>query len=128
MSTSRLTRAFSLLGLMTLMATAQAPQAQAQVNLPSLGDSVSDDVDLLTERKLGDRYMRELRRDPDFLDDPLLQAYVQSLWTPLLEAARARGDISPDMDRAFAWEIFWGVTRPSMPSPCPGAMSGCIWA
>lgn len=124
MSTSRLTRAFSLLGLMTLMATAQAPQAQAQVNLPSLGDSVSDDVDLLTERKLGDRYMRELRRDPDFLDDPLLQAYVQSLWTPLLEAARARGDITPDLDRAFAWEIFLGRDKAINAFAMPGGYVG----
>lgn len=124
MTTSRLTRALSLLGLMTLMATAQTPQAQAQVNLPSLGDSVSDDVDLLTERKLGDRYMRELRRDPDFLDDPLLQAYVQSLWTPLLEAARARGDITPDLDRAFAWEIFLGRDKAINAFAMPGGYVG----
>ena len=124
MIASRLTRALSLVGLTTFMAAAHAPQALAQVNLPSLGDSVSDDVDLLTERKLGDRYMRELRRDPDFLDDPQLQAYVQSLWTPLLEAARARGDITADLDRALAWEIFLGRDKAINAFAMPGGYVG----
>lgn len=124
MTTSRLTRALSLMGLLTLTAAAHAPQAQAQVNLPALGDAVSEDVDLITERKFGDRYMRELRRDPDFLDDPLLQAYVQSLWTPLLEAARTRGDITPDLDRAFAWEIFLGRDKAINAFAMPGGYVG----
>ncbi|TDM08184.1 MAG: hypothetical protein C4K60_01410 [Ideonella sp. MAG2] len=124
MIASRLTHALTLIGLMTFLATAQAPVVQAQVSLPALGDSVSDDVDLLTERKFGDRYMRELRRDPDFLDDPLLQAYIESLWNPLLEAARARGDITPDLDRSFAWEIFLGRDKAINAFAMPGGYVG----
>jgi beta-barrel assembly-enhancing protease len=82
-----------------------APLAQAQnVRLPTLGDSVSGELDLITERKLGDQVMREVRSDPDVLDDALLLAYVESLWRPLVKAARERGDIGPDTERAFAWE------------------------
>ena len=44
-----------------------------------------------TERALGEQIMREVRRDPDFLDDPVLLEYLTSLWQPLLAAARARG-------------------------------------
>ncbi len=78
----------------------------AQVRLPTLGESASEDFDVAAERKLGDQIMREIRRDPDYLDDPLLIDYVQSLWQPLVNAARARGDIGPDTDSRFAWEPF----------------------
>jgi hypothetical protein len=47
------------------------------------------------ERKLGERIARELYRDPDYIDDPVLVEYVQGIWQPLLAAARARGDLTP---------------------------------
>jgi predicted Zn-dependent protease len=37
---------------------------QAQVRLPALGDSVSEDFDILAERRMGERIMREVRHDP----------------------------------------------------------------
>ena len=36
--------------------------------------------------------MREIYKDPDYLDDPLLGEQVQQIWTRLMAAARARGD------------------------------------
>ena len=44
------------------------------------------------ERKLGERIAREIYRDPDYIDDPLLAEYVQGVWEPLLAAARKRGE------------------------------------
>ena len=34
--------------------------------------------------------MREVRRDADYLDDPLLLEYVQSLWSPLVDIVRTK--------------------------------------
>ena len=52
--------------------------------------------------------MRELYRDPDYIDDPILVEYVQGIWQPLLAAARARGELPPELDERFAWDILLG--------------------
>ncbi|WP_416760141.1 M48 family metalloprotease [Roseateles sp. So40a] len=80
--------------------------AYAQVNLPALGDSVSADVSIGAEKKLGDQVMRQIRIDPDYLDDPLLLEYAQNTWQPLVDAARRLGNISDDTSDRFAWELF----------------------
>jgi hypothetical protein len=93
--------------LAALLALPIAPgPAQAQVNLPALGDSVSEDFGIGAERRLGDQIMREIRRDPDYLDDPILDDYLESVWQPLLAASRKRGNIGPDENERFAWEPF----------------------
>ena len=91
----------------TLCAGAQllAP-VYAQNQLPALGDPASDDFSLATEHKLGEEIMREIRADPDYLDDPVLLEYLQSLWQPLVAQARARGNITSDIDQRLAWEPF----------------------
>ena len=43
------------------------------------------------ERKLGDRIIRELYRDPDYIDDAVLNEYVQGLFLPLVQAVFCRG-------------------------------------
>ena len=50
--------------------------------------------------------MREIRRDPAYLDDPPLLDYLQRVWQPLVEAARQRGDITADTAQQLAWEVF----------------------
>jgi predicted Zn-dependent protease len=97
---------------------------QAQVKLPALGDSVSEDFDILAERRLGDRIMREVRRDPAYLDDPELLEYVHSMFDPLLAAARSRGEISPDLDKTFAWEPFLVGDRAVNAFALPGGYVG----
>ncbi|WP_423596408.1 M48 family metalloprotease [Roseateles sp. MS654] len=84
----------------------QTAVAQAQVNLPALGDSVSADVSIGAEKKLGDQVMRQIRIDPDYIDDPLLLEYAQNTWQPLVDAARRLGNISEDTSDRFAWELF----------------------
>ncbi|RQO60462.1 hypothetical protein DBR47_08870 [Paucibacter sp. KBW04] len=78
----------------------------AQVNLPTLGDSVSADLDVGAERRFGEQIMRQIRPDPDYLDDPLLLEYVQSIWSPLVLAATRLGNIGDETKDHFAWETF----------------------
>jgi predicted Zn-dependent protease len=80
--------------------------ALAQNNLPALGDSDSADFTVGAERKLGDAIMREIRPDPDYVDDPLLLEYLHTVWDPLLAASRRLGNVTADIDQRFAWEPF----------------------
>ncbi|MDQ2928768.1 MAG: M48 family metalloprotease [Pseudomonadota bacterium] len=96
--------------LALLWATAVQPaMAQAlpvQQSLPALGDSDSADFTVGAERKLGDEIMREIRSDPDYVDDPLLLEYLHTVWDPLVAASRRLGNITSDIDQRFAWEPF----------------------
>jgi predicted Zn-dependent protease len=80
--------------------------AGAQGQLPALGDTDSADFTVGTEKKIGDEIMREIRVDPDYIDDPLLLEYLQSVWQPLVAASRSLGNITSDIDQRFAWEPF----------------------
>lgn len=101
-----------------------APAVQAQSTLPALGDAAAADLTVGAERRLGDRIMREIRRDPDWLDDPLLQDYLNSLWQPLLTAARARGDLSDDQQTHFALQAFLVRDRSINAFALPGGYVG----
>ena len=73
----------------------------APAQLPTLGDG--SDMSLAAERKLGDRIAKEIYRDPDYVDDPVLSEYLQGIWEPLLAAARQRGELTPEMAERYAW-------------------------
>ncbi len=98
--------------------------AAAQIRLPSLGESASQDLSVGLERRLGEQIMREARRDPAYLDDPVLLEYVQSIWQPLVAAARQVGNIDADTDRAFAWEPFLVRDRSVNAFALPGGFVG----
>ncbi|MDO9094716.1 MAG: M48 family metalloprotease [Rubrivivax sp.] len=109
----------------TLLSAVLTPAvAQAQVRLPALGESASDDLSVSQERRIGEQIMREGRRDPAYLDDPVLLEYLQQLWQPLVEAARKQGDINPETDRAFAWEAFLVRDRSVNAFAMPGGYIG----
>jgi len=91
---------------LALVVPTAAPPAWAQNQLPALGDPSGEDFSIATEHKLGDEIMREIRADPDYLDDPVLLEYLQSLWQPLVAQARIRGNLSADIDQRLAWEPF----------------------
>ena len=76
------------------------------------------------ERRLGDRIIRELYRDPDYIDDPVLLEYVNDIWRPLLAAARLRGDLPAELDERFAWEILMGKDRSVNAFALPGGYFG----
>ncbi len=84
----------------------QAPAAEPArpgMALPGLGDG--GDMTLGEERRLGDQIARSIYRDPDYLDDPLLDGYLQQVWRPLLDSAQARGELPPDADQRYAWRL-----------------------
>ena len=112
----------ALLALALATAPVQAPLAQ--VRLPALGEAAAEDFSVGTERRIGEQIMREIRRDPAYLDDPVLQEYLQSIWQPLLAAARARGDIEPDVNQLFAWEAFLVRDRSVNAFALPGGFIG----
>ena len=79
---------------------------------------------LSAERKLGDRIARELYRDPDYLEDPILDEYLQNIWQPLVKGAQARGDMSPELQERFAWKILIGRDRSVNAFALPGGYLG----
>jgi predicted Zn-dependent protease len=111
--------AFCAAGPSLLQAQTVLPQ---RAQLPTLGDG--SDLNSSAERRLGDRIARELYRDPDYIDDPVLSEYVQGIWQPLMAAARARGDLSPELDERFAWEILLGRDRTVNAFALPGGYLG----
>lgn len=116
--------------LALLMACTALPPAVAQgqppapLRLPGLGESASDEFNLSTEKRLGEQIMREIRRDPAYLDDPQLLDYLHSLWAPLVRTARAQGDIDADTERLFPYEAFLVRDRSVNAFALPGGYVG----
>lgn len=103
---------------------AQLPMAFGASELPTLGDATSETLSVADERALGNRIMREVLPDPDVLDDALLQAYLESVWTPLVESARRRGDLSDELDQHYAWRVFLVRDRTVNAFALPGGFVG----
>ena len=99
-----------------------ASSTLAQPALPTLGDG--SDLTTSEERRLGDRIIRELYRDPDYLDDAVVHEYVQGLFQALVKAAKERGELSPELDERFAWEILLGRDRTVNAFALPGGYFG----
>lgn len=120
----------ALLAAVFALQSAALPPALAQPlpdsrnALPALGDSASEDVPVSAERRVGDRIMRDIRRDPDYLDDPVLQDYLQPLWKELLDASRARGNVPAELEERFAWEMFLVRDRTVNAFALPGGYVG----
>jgi predicted Zn-dependent protease len=96
-------------------------RAQMQI-LPGMGDG--GEMTASAERHLGDQIARELYRDTDYIDDPVIGAYVQEIWQRLLVAARARGELTPELDERFAWTILLGRDRNINAFALPGGYLG----
>ncbi|MBL8349032.1 MAG: M48 family metalloprotease [Burkholderiaceae bacterium] len=103
---------------------AQAAAPPSPVRLPSLGESASDEFNLSQEKRLGEQIMREIRRDPAYLDDPELLDYAQALWQPLVQAARRNGNIGADTERLFPYELFLVRDRSVNAFALPGGYVG----
>ncbi len=120
----KLSRSRPLLSLLAAACLASSAPASAQINLPALGDAAAQDFDLGTERRLGDQVMRQIRIDPDFVLDPLLQEYLENLWTPLVAAAKRLGQIGDETQDRFAWEPFLVRDRSVNAFALPGGFVG----
>jgi beta-barrel assembly-enhancing protease len=116
-------------------ASALAPSSLAQASrpadsvatpsvsgLPSMGGA--GEMSLIQERKIGDSIAKQLWRDPDLLDDPLLQAYVDGVYAAIVAAARDRGELDADMADKFAWKAFVGKDRSVNAFALPGGYFG----
>ncbi|WP_395059467.1 M48 family metalloprotease [Polaromonas sp.] len=114
------------LAAILLIASASFSQAQAPTrsggSLPVLGDT--SELPASAERRLGDRIASSIYRDPDYLDDPVLGDYLQGIWQPLMTAARARGDLSADLEERFAWEVMLIRNRTINAFALPGGYLG----
>jgi predicted Zn-dependent protease len=118
------TRLRALFLAATMCAGLPAQTALAQVRLPALGEAAGEEFSIGTERALGLQIMREIRRDPDYLDDPPLLDYVQRIWRPLVDAARQRGEITPELAQQLAWEVFLVRDRSVNAFALPGGYVG----
>ena len=112
----------ALLAVALGAAPATAQQPPAARGLPSLGDA--GEMTALEERKLGDAIIRELYRDPDYIDDPVVGEYVDGLWRALLDGARARGELPPELDERYAWRVLLGRDRSINAFALPGGYFG----
>ncbi len=97
-------------------------QTAGAARLPTLGDG--GELSASAERRLGEGIARELYRDPDYIDDPQLVEYVDSIWQALIAAARAKGEISQELDERFAFELFLGRDRTVNAFALPGGFMG----
>ena len=94
----------------------------AASSLPALGDNL--ELSAAAERRIGDRIASSIYRDPDYIDDPVLGDYVQSIWQPLLAAARMRGELNSELDERFSWELFLLRDRSINAFALPGGYFG----
>jgi predicted Zn-dependent protease len=106
----------------SVLALALAVAAPAQAQLPTLGDG--NEMTVAAERRLGEKIARELYRDPDYVDDPVLVEYVQGIWQRLLAAARTRGELTAELDERFAWQVLLGKDRSVNAFALPGGWLG----
>jgi predicted Zn-dependent protease len=112
--------------------SAPAAEPSSASRLPALGDTASEELSLGAERKLGDAYMAAIRRDSAYLDDPVLQAYIDAMWQRLKQAATELGYVDEDLVQHFALDAFLlrdrSVNAFAMPGGYMGVHAGLIAA
>jgi predicted Zn-dependent protease len=75
----------------------------ASGRLPSLGENT--EMTLGEELKIGQSVVREIVKDPDYVDDPVLVEYVDTIWRNLRETSLNKGYLNQDLNDRFAWEV-----------------------
>jgi predicted Zn-dependent protease len=118
------------MAMAALLASASLSQAQAPLpassgpsgSLPSLGDN--SELAAAAERRLGDRIATSIYRDPDLVEDPVLNDYIDGIWQSLRTAARARGELGPELEERFAWDVFLVRDRSVNAFALPGGYFG----
>ncbi|SHE66653.1 Putative Zn-dependent protease, contains TPR repeats [Lampropedia hyalina DSM 16112] len=120
-------RALRMAALAALLVSGSAllwqPPVQAQgQSLPSLGES--DGLGVGQERRIGDQIIQHLYRDPDYLDDPILQEYVDNIWAALMAAAQQKGALGDSLREQFAWKVLLSKDRSVNAFALPGGYFG----
>ena len=113
------TFALTLLASASLLLAAAPAAAQ---KLPQLG---SDGLmSLSQEARIGNDVAREIYKDPEYLDDPLLVEYVDGIMQKLLTSGRASGTIDATMNERFVWRLMLGANRTINAFSVPGGVFG----
>lgn len=98
--------------------------------LPDMGDPSTASLSPEMERRLGDRVMRQIRRDPDFVPDPLITDYLNGIGYKLIEAAR-RQHVAGSTS-ASSFELFAvrdpGINAFALPGGYIGVNTGTLVA
>ena len=99
---------------------------QQTLVLPELGDSSSISLSPSDERQLGERIMREVRRDPDYSNDLVFYDYLNTIGQALIRAARKDGVPGLDGSGTFAinFELFGVRDRTINAFALPGGFIG----
>lgn len=95
------------------------PEAASANALPSLGGSESSELTPLTERRLGEQIMRNIRFNQDYLDDPALTEYLNTFGNSLVAA---RPEVRGEADFEY---FFFAVRNPGINAfALPGGFIG----
>jgi predicted Zn-dependent protease len=96
------------------------------IQLPDMGDPSTAALSPDMERRLGDRIMRDIRRDPDYVNDPLLADYLNGLGYRLIQAARRQNISGSGGSGTFAlgFELFGVRDRTINAFALPGGYIG----
>jgi predicted Zn-dependent protease len=91
MMTMKKSRVF-LACFLSLILTASPPVAYPQSDLPDLGDTASAELSWQIERQIGQDIMNQIRqKEPTYLDDPEVEAYLNTLGGRLAAATTHTG-------------------------------------
>jgi predicted Zn-dependent protease len=99
---------------------------QPQLVLPDLGDSSSAALSPTDEKLLGERIMRDIRRDPDYSRDPVFYDYLNTIGQHLIATAKKQGIAGLEGEGSFLinFELF-GVRDKSINAfALPGGFIG----
>ena len=107
---------------LALCAAVLGASAQTPGRLPNIGDGNSMSVQ--QERRLGESIMRQLMRDPDYMDDPVLIQYLQNIWQPLRESSKQLGYLHAELEETYAWDVLLVKDRTVNAFALPGGFMG----
>jgi beta-barrel assembly-enhancing protease len=91
--------------------------------LPELGDTSGALISPAFERKIGEQAMRDIRRDPSYLDDPELTEYINDLGRRIVAASQ-----EPQQDFEFFMVRDNTVNAFAMPGGFVGVHTGLLLA
>mgnify|MGYP006268058977 CR=1 FL=1 len=82
--------------------------AQSHIELPEIGDSAGTVISQEQERKIGEQFMRQVRRYAPLISDPELNEYIQGLGESITEHVDYHGDFTfflLDLDEINAFAV-----------------------
>ena len=94
--------------MVTALCAVVVPRWSLAQNLPTLGDADRQELSPAMERKLGEQIMRDIRRDPDYLDDAPLLEYLNKFGGKLVAA---RPEVRGEADFNF---FFFALRDPTL--------------